>query len=265
MTKLVWDRVGERFFETGIDRGVLYPNKVGAVGVTWNGLISVTENPAGGTDKPFYYDGYKYQNRSTPEEYASTVEAYYYPREFEDCQGNPHLGNGLFITGQPRISFGLCYRTKLGNDASGVSHASKLHFVYNAVANPTRKSYQTVGDNPEANAFSWDISTKAVRVSGRRPTANMVVDTSLLTPPLLASLEDLIYGTDSTSPSLPTPTELITLIVGWPELFITDHGNGIFTASGPDDVVRMATPRAFEINAETVVNNGNGTFEVTSY
>ncbi len=265
MTRLAWDRVGERFFETGIDRGVLYPNKPGAVGVPWNGLISVSENPSGGESKPYYVDGFKYQNRSAPEEYAATVDAYTYPREFEDCQGSVHLGNGLYISGQSRISFGLCYRTKVGNDAMGVNYGAKLHFVYNALVAPTSKNYQSVGDNPEASTFSWNVTTKPVLVSGHRPTANLVVDTSLLTAPLLAELEDLIYGTDSTPPQLPTPTELIALIVGWPTLFITDHGNGIFTASGPDDVVRMATPRAFEINAETVEDDGNGTFEVTSY
>lgn len=265
MSRLAWDRVGERFFETGIDHGVLYPNKTGAIGVPWNGLIGLNETPTGGEPKPFYLDGYKYQHRSTPEEYGATIEAYTYPKEFEDCQGVPYLGNGLYITGQRKISFGLTYRTKVGNDAKGVTYGSKIHFVYNALVAPSDKKYQTVGDNPEANAFSWAINTKPVKVAGRRPTASMVVDTSLLTTPLLASLEDLIYGTDSTDPQLPTPTELISLIVGWPTLFITDHGNGIFTASGPDDVVRLATPRAFEINASTVVNNGDGSFDVTSY
>lgn len=265
MSKLAWDQVGERFFETGVDRGVLYPNKAGVVPVPWNGLISVSENPSGGEAKPFYIDGYKFQNRSAPEEYAASIQAYTYPRAFEDCQGRPHLGNGLYIASQPKISFGLCYRTKLGNDAQGIAFGSKINFVYNALASPSSRDFQTIGDNPEANAFSWDMTTKPMFVSGRRPTANMIVDTSLLTPPLLESLEDLIYGTDSTDPTLPTPTELIALIVGWPELLITDHGNGIFTASGPDDVVRLATPRAFEINAETVVDNGDGSFDVTSY
>lgn len=263
MTRLTWDRVGERFFETGIERGVLYID--GVDGVAWNGLVSVSESPTGGEAKPFYIDGYKYQNRSGPEEFAATLDAFTYPREFEACQGSPHLGNGLYITAQRRVNFGLCYRTKIGNDLQGASYSSKIHFVYNAQVTPTTKNYQTVGENPEAAIFSWNISTRAVRVSGRRPTANMVVDTSLMTGPLLKELEDLIYGTESTPPQLPTPTELISLIVGWPTLFITDHGNGVFTASGPDDVVRLATPRAFELNAETVEDLGTGTFEVTSY
>ena len=265
MTRLVWDRVGERFFETGVDRGVLYPNKVGAVGVPWNGLISLNETPTGGEPKPFYIDGYKFQNRATPEEYAATLVAFTYPREFEECQGNKPLGNGLYITSQSRISFGLCYRTKLGNDTQGQSHASKLHFVYNASVAPADRNYQTVGDNPEANNFSWAITTKHVKTTGHRPTSHMVVDTSLLSTPLLEALEDLIYGTDAEAPQLPSPTDLIGLIVGWPTLSIEDLGNGVFRASGPDDVVRIATPRTFEINASTVVNNGDGTFDVTSY
>lgn len=265
MSRLAWDQVGERFFETGIDRGVLYPNKTGAIGVPWNGLISINETPTGGEAKPFYIDGYKFQNRSTPEEYAATVEAYTYPRAFEECQGVAPLGNGLFMTAQQKISFGLCYRTRLGNDVKGDSYGSKLHFVYNASVAPPDRNYQTTSNNPEANTFSWAVTTKPMITVGRRPTAHMIVDTSLMTPPLLASLEDLIYGKDGADPVLPTPTELISLIVGWPVLYITDHGNGIFTASGPDDVVRMATPRAFEINATTVVNNGDGSFDVTSY
>lgn len=265
MSRLSWDQVGERFFETGIDRGVLYPNKVGAIGVPWNGLISINETPIGGEPKSSYIDGYKFQNRFTLEEYAATVEAYTYPRAFEECQGVSPLGNGLFTTGQRRISFGLCYRTKIGNDTRGDSYGSKIHFVYNASVSPPDRNYQTASESPQANTFNWAITTRPVKTTGKQPTAHMVVDTSLMTPPLLASLEDLIYGKDGGDPQLPSPTELITLIVGWPTLFITDHGNGIFTASGPDDVVRLATPRAFEINASTVENNGNGTFDVTSY
>ena len=265
MTKLAWSRVGERFFETGVDRGVIYPNKVGLNPASWSGLIGISENPTGGDAKPFYIDGYKFQNRFTPEEYAASVEAFMYPRVFDECQGNPHLGNGLYLTGQAKIPFGLSYRTKIGNDLMGQNYAHKIHFVWNALVAPANKSYQTVSDNPSANTFTWDITTKDIKVAGRRQTAHMVVDTSLMSPPLLQELEDLIYGTDSTAPQLPTPTELITLVVGWPTLFITDHGNGIFTASGPDDVVRLATPRAYEINAETAEADGNGNFEVTSY
>jgi hypothetical protein len=265
MSKLAWSRVGERFFETGVDRGVIYPNKEGMAPAAWSGLIGINENPTGGEDKPFYIDGYKFQNRSTPEEYVSTTEAFTYPRVFDECQGNSYLGNGLYMTAQTKVPFGLTYRTKLGNDVAGQNYAHKIHFVYNALVAPTNKNYQTVGDNPTANTFSWTISTKAMKVTGRRQTAHMVVDTSLLTSPLLAELEDLIYGTDSTEPELPSPTELIELIVGWPTLFITDHGNGIFTASGPDDVVRLATPRAYEISAETAEADGEGNFEVTSY
>ncbi len=265
MSKLAWSRVGERFFETGVDRGVIYPNKVGLAPAAWSGLIGITENPTGGEAKPFYIDGYKFQNRSAPEEFGASIEAFMYPRVFEECQGNPYLGNGLYVTAQAKISFGLTYRTKIGNDLAGQNYGHKIHFIYNALAAPANKNYRTVSDNPEAATFTWNLSTKAVKVTGRRQTAHMVVDTSLMSPPLLQELEDLIYGTDTTVPQLPTPTELIGLVVGWPTLFITDHGNGIFTASGPDDVVRLATPRAYEINAETAEEDGNGNFEVTSY
>lgn len=265
MSRLAWDRVGERFFETGIDRGVLYPNKDDVTPVAWNGLVALNETTSGGEAKPFYLDGYKFQNRSAPQEYEASLEAFTYPHAFEECQGMKPLGNGLYLANQPKITFGLCYRTRLGNDLQGPSYASKLHFVYNASVAPTGKNYGTVNDNPEPATFSWPITTKAVKIATHKATSHMVVDTSLISPPLLTELEDLIYGTSTTDPSLPTPTDLIALIVGWPTLSITDLGNGIFIASGPDDVVRLATPKTFEINSTTAVDNGDGSYDVTSY
>jgi hypothetical protein len=263
MTRLSWDQVGERLFETGLDRGVLYPPT--GDGVPWNGLVSVSENPSGGESKPFYLDGYKYQNRSSPSDFEATIEAYTYPDEFATCMGMKYLGSGLYMGNQRRTQFGLSYRTKIGNDLVGDTKGHKIHLVYNALAAPTSQNYGTVGENPQPINFSWNLTTKPVKVSGYKATPTMVIDTTKLTAPLLASLESIIYGSSSAAPRLPTPTELITLFIGWPTLLVTDNGDGTFTVSGPDSLVRLIDLNTFQINGETVTDNGNGTFTVTSF
>lgn len=262
MSRITWGTAGKRFYETGIDRGVVYPN--GGSGVAWNGLLSVNESVSGGEAKPFFFDGYKYQNRAGPEDFEATIEAYTYPEEFELCNGTVNLGAGLFLTQQRRLPFGLCYRTKVGNDIVGDSYGYKLHLIYNALAAPTTKNYTSVDDTPEAIAFSWDITTKPVLVSGHKATPHIIIDTSKLTAPLLASLESLIYGTPDANPRLPLPAELITLFLGWPTLEIVDNGNGTFTAYGPDEMIQIINPNTFQITGATIINNGNGTFDATS-
>lgn len=262
VTRLSWDRVGQRFFETGLDRGVLYPPT--GDGVPWNGLIAVNENPTGGEARPYYIDGYKFQNRSSPEEFQATIEAYTYPDEFNACLGMPNLGSGLYISGQKKKSFGLCYRTKIGSDLDGDNVGYKIHLVYNALVSPSSRNYKTLAENPEAMTFSWDLSTKPVKTSGYKATPMMVIDTTKLTTPLLTSLEDMLYGSNTAAPRLPTPTELITLFIGWPSLYVVDNGNGTFTVSGPDEMVRLINPNMFQLSGVTVVDNGNGSFNVTS-
>lgn len=262
MTRLIWDGVGQRLFETGVDRGVFYP--ASGAGVPWNGLISVNETPTGGQATPFYIDGYKYQNRAAPEEFEADLEAYTYPDEFEAAAGLRPLGNGLSIGLQHRSSFGLCYRTRIGNDVDLDRHGYKIHMVYNALAAPSNKNYQTTGANPEALTFTWSVTTKPVKVTGYRPTPYMMVDTTKVAPPLLAQLEDILYGSASTASRLPTPTELIALFVGAPTFFVTDLGNGLFTVSGTDEQVRLVDPNTFQITNTAVTDNGNGTFTATS-
>lgn len=261
--RLVWDRVGERFFETGISNGVLYPTT--GDGVAWNGLISVTESPSGGDPQPFYLDGYKYQNRAAPEEYEATIEAFTYPDAFEVCMGNAILSPGLFITQQRKKSFGLCYKTALGNDSDGRDHGYKIHLVYNALASPSQKAYKSVSDSPEAINFSWSITTKPIKVAGHKATSHMIVDSTKVSPPLLANLEDILYGSESSSPRLPLPAEVASIFSGWPTLYVTDNGDGTFTVSGPDDVVSTLDPYTFKIVSSTAVDNGDGSFNVTSY
>lgn len=262
MSVITWDEIGERYFETGIDRGVFYP-PVGS-GVPWNGLISVNHTPIGGEAKPYYIDGYKYQNLSSPEEFAANIEAYTYPDEFEDCNGLVPIGNGLSIGYQQKKSFGLCYRTKIGNDVDSENHAYKIHLVYNALAQPSNQNYSTVGDNPEAITFNWSITTKPIKTAGFKATPYMVLDTRKITTPLLTALEEIIYGTSITNPRLPSPTELIAMFLDWPTLYVIDNGNGTFTVSGPDDQVRLLDTNTYEINGVTVINNGDGSFEVST-
>jgi hypothetical protein len=209
MTRVDWANTGKRFFETGIDRGVLY---VGSdPGVPWTGLISVTKKQSGGEAQPRYLDGIKIGNRSSTEEFEGTLEAYTYPTEFEICDGTARLQNGLRATQQRRKSFNLTYRSRIGNDTIGTGFAYKLHLLYNLKADPSDRAFKTLSDEVDPDTFSWDISSRPVVVSGIRPTAHYVIDSRDVPAALLATLEDLLYGTDLTDPVLPTPGELIFL------------------------------------------------------
>lgn len=208
MTQVVWDAVGERYFETGVDRGVLYLDNAG---VAWNGLISVTENSSGGEPQPYYVDGYKYINIAAAEEFEATIQAFSAPREFGVCDGTVEYRAGLFITQQRRRPFGLSYRTKLGNDVDGSDHGYKIHLVYNALAAPSERNNQTIKSSPEPTTLSWAITTTPPRLSALKPTAHFVIDSTRTDPEVLADLEELLYGTASTDPDFPTPEELIEL------------------------------------------------------
>jgi hypothetical protein len=203
VAKLTWNDIGNRFFETGVDHGVLYlPDEIG---VPWTGLVSVSENPSGGEARPYYYDGIKYANISAAEEFGSPVEFY-------ACEGMVAVQNGLFVTQQPRQSFGLSYRTLIGNDVSGVDAGYKIHLVYNALAAPASKTHTTISaDANEPTKFSWDITSLPPILSGLRPTAHFVID-SRRTPTLtLTTLENLLYGSDDNDPYLPSAQEIYDL------------------------------------------------------
>lgn len=223
MSKLVWDKTGEHFYETGVDHGVLYPQAAGGTypkGVAWNGLTTVTESPSGAEPTPLYADNIKYLNLLSVEEFAATVEAYTYPDEFAECDGSKVLVDGVTIGQQKRKTFGMCYRTNLGNDVDGDSHGYKLHIIYGAMAAPSEKAYATINDSPEAITFSWELSTTPVAVSGAQPTASLTIDSTKVDPAKLAALEVILYGKDPTTtdgndgvdPRLPLPDEIKTLI-----------------------------------------------------
>ena len=214
MATLTWDVQGERYYETGVSKGVLYPFKEGkySKGVAWNGLTAVNESPSGAEPTPMYADNIKYLNLLSNEEFAATVEAYTYPDEFAECDGSAELAAGVSVGQQKRIPFGLSYVTKLGNDTDGQDHGYKIHLIYGALAKPTQKNYATINDSPEAITFSWELSTTPVAVPNMRPTACITIDSTKVTPENLKKIEDKLYGKDSEEATLPTPTELAALI-----------------------------------------------------
>lgn len=207
MTRLSWGDPGERFFEAGVDRGVLYVDA--AEGVPWNGLVSVSEAPVGGETTPFYVDGVKYSNNHTSEEFEATLEAYTYPDEFSECDGTALVANGLFATSQRRKPFGLSYRTNIGNDVDGAEHGYKIHLVYGASASPSPRSNTTMSDSVAPFNFSWKLTTKPPAFLGRRRTAHFVIDSRETPADVLAHIEDVLYGTDDTPPRLPVVPELV--------------------------------------------------------
>lgn len=213
MSALVWDQSSERLYETGVDRGVIYPvtNNAYGTGVAWNGLTAVNESPSGAEPSDIYADNTKYLTLRSAETFGATIEAYTYPDEFAECDGSAQVATGVTIGQQPRKSFGLCYRTLVGNDTDGQDHGYKLHLIYGCTASPSEKSYQTVNDSPEAITFSWEVSTTPVNVEGHKPTAQLIVDSTKVDAAKLATLEAQLYGGESAEPKLPTPAEVIAI------------------------------------------------------
>lgn len=217
MAALTWDGSGERLYETGVDRGVLYVMSTGGTygtGVAWNGLTGVTESPSGAEETALYADNIKYVSLYSAEEFGATIEAYTYPDEFAECDGSAELATGVTVGQQSRKTFGLCYRTLLGNDTDGQSHGYKLHLIYGATASPSEKAYATVNDSPEAITFSWEITTTPVNVTGMSPTASITIDSTKADPTCLAALEAKLYGSTEPSgtPTLPLPDVVKTLM-----------------------------------------------------
>lgn len=218
--RLKWDQTGERLYETGVSQGVLYlqnPDGSYPKGVAWNGLTGVTESPSGAEATALYADNIKYLNLMSTEEFGATIEAYTYPDEFAECDGTAAIGKGVSIGQQKRKTFGMCYKTVLGNDVSSNDYGYKLHIIYGATASPSEKAYATINDSPEAITFSWEVTTTPVSVSGFQPTASITIDSTKADPAKLKSLEDILYGKDGdsgagTAARLPLPDEIATLM-----------------------------------------------------
>lgn len=217
MAKLTWGAPGTRTYETGVDHGVLYLADMS--GVPWNGLVSVSESPSGAEASPQYADNIKYLNLVSAEEFGATIEAFTYPEEFEACDGTASPRRGVTIGQQRRKSFGMSYRTKIGNDLFGNDYGYKIHLIYNALAAPTEKAYATINESPEAITFSWELSTTPAEVSGHKPTATLSVDSTRTDPTKLLLLEEILYGTATKRPRLPSPDEVIALVGGNSNLF----------------------------------------------
>ena len=215
MSRIVWDQTGKRLYETGVDRGVIYPLNIDGtypLGVAWNGLSNVTESPSGAEASPVYADNIKYLNLVSAEDFGASIEAYTYPDEFAECDGSAELTPGVMNGQQNRKTFGLCYRSILGNDVEGTEYGYKLHLVYGALAAPSEKAYQTVNDSPEAIALSWEITTSPVSVAGFKPTAILTIDSTKVDAAKLAALENILYGKDLVEARLPLPDEVTTLM-----------------------------------------------------
>ena len=221
MSKIVWDVTGEHLYETGVDRGVVYPTYDATTdpqkpsytdGVAWNGLTAVNESPSGAEPNPLYADNIKYLNLMSAEEYSATIEAYYCPPEFMACDGFDEIADGVMIGQQQRKPFGFCYRTLIGSDTEGTKKGYKLHLIYNCTASPSERGHSTVNENPDATALSWSISTTPTAVAGKNPTATIEIDSTKVDSTKLTALEAILYGGDNTDPRLPFPNEIAQLV-----------------------------------------------------
>lgn len=214
MAKLVWDKTGERKYETGVDHGVIYPVEDGEYGEgsAWNGLTAVTESPSGAEASAVYADNMKYLSLMSAEEFGATIEAYTYPEAFDKCNGTAEITKGVTIGQQNRDTFGFSYRTLLGNDVKNNDYGYKIHIIYGAKASPSEKGFQTVNDSPEAISFSWELSTTPITVTGFKPTAHVEIDSTKVEAAKLKKIEDALYGTDEVAPKILLPDEIIALL-----------------------------------------------------
>lgn len=223
MTALVWDEIGKRLYETGVEQGVLYPMKSNGeydIGVAWNGLTNVTESPEGADANPQYADNKKYLNLISAEDFKGTIEAFTYPDEFEECDGSKEIAPGVTIGQQNRKLFGFAYKTAIGNDTDGTDHGYKIHLIYGAMAAPSERAHETINDSPSPLTFSWSISTTPINVPGFKPTAHLVIDSTKVSAEILKKIEDTLFGTDGvegdetkpgTDPTLMLPKEILDL------------------------------------------------------
>lgn len=257
MSRIIWDRTGEKLYETGIDHGVLFPmgdDGQYSAGVPWNGLSAVTESPSGAEATAIYADNIKYLSITSAEEFGATIEAYMYPDEFGQCDGSANIASGVTIGQQNRKIFGLCYRTVLGNDVNGNDHGYKLHIIYGATATPSEKNYNTINDSPEAITFSWEVTTIPVSVTGFKPTASVTIDSTKANPEKLKMLEEILYGKDPTEPDgddgveprLPLPDEIAEIM----KMIITS-----ITATAVTGETDLLGKTVTELQTDVVIND----------
>lgn len=257
MTRITWGDTGHRFFSTGVDRGVLFLQN--GSGVPWNGLVSVNEAPSGSDAVEAHFDGKKYHSRRSPEEFSGTIEAYTYPSEFEIF-----LGQAVMHTAQARTPFNFTYRTRIGNDENGVDHAYLIHIVYNALIKPTQRTLQTISDSIDVATFSWDFETNPLRMGDRRGS-HLIIDSRLAYPWALEELETILYGSTTTTSTLPSPEFLLQLFEDASILKVTNHGDGTVTIEGPDDIVKMVGTNLWQIGPwPSVIQIAEHTYRASS-
>lgn len=261
MTRLDWNPIGSKIFETGVDRGVLYVP--GQNGVVWNGLVSVIETPSGGETRSFYYDGKKFLTVASSEEMAGTINAYYSPPEFDICDGSLKPEDGVYAWQQRRSSFGLSFRTKTGNDINGLDSSYKIHIIYNILASPSERPYKTNSSEPEPLVLSWEYTTKPVPFPGCMPTAHITIDSAKASASIVSEIEAILYGSYTTNARLPLPNEILSLFGGY-DIQVVDNGNGIFTISGDPVAVTFLSDGTYRITSESVVQITDGEFNISS-
>jgi hypothetical protein len=263
MTAIQWNQAGDRQFETGVDHGVLYPTH--GPGVAWNGLVSV-DDLNNNTVEGVYYEGIKFNEIVVVGEYSGVIRAYTYPEEFYPFDGVQEDQRGLYLEDQAPERFGLCYRTSVGDDISGINAGYKLHLLYNLTANAAQKTYESLSlDAPTPVTFEWNISAIPEDVEGYRPTAHVVVDSQEFDPWLLRDLEAILYGDDTRDPTLPPLKALLSFIRKWERLIIVDNGDGTWTAIDQDDgTISMTTSDEFSITADSAVYLDANTYEISS-
>lgn len=260
MTTLLWDQIDTRFYESGVDRGVLYLSD--GKGIPWNGLISVVEKSSGGEGTPVYFDGIKYSDILPIPDYSMSLKAYTYPDEFLEFEGVIGGGNGLFVTNQPTKRFALSYRTMI-KDAESNDVGYKIHILYNLLATPSQKTYQTMSTDANPIEFEWNVTSIPDKVSGFRPSAHLILDTRKMSPLLVADIESTLYGSIANDPQLPGIATITSFIDSWVIIRITDNYDGTWTATGPASLISMLNFETFQIIQADVKYLDPNTYEIT--
>lgn len=237
MSRIEWSTPGQRLFQAGVDRCVLYVGD--SAGVPWSGITQISETASQSDTKSFYYDGVNYLNVAAQDDYQASLSAFFSPPEFDACDGTEHVARGLFAKHQRRSRFGLTYRTKVGNDTNGPDYAYLIHIVYNAVAAPADQDHSSIGGDVSAAPLTWNITGTPVRSPGLRPTSHFIINSMTIDAFTLGLLEDTLYGSDTGDARLPSIAELVDLIHSTFQITVED---GVFTITAPDDNIEMLTP-----------------------
>jgi hypothetical protein len=262
LSRIGWDSVGERFYEVGVDRGVLFVDDQD--GVPWNGLTTISEAPFGGVAVSYYLDGTKFISYPSAEEFKGTLKAYTYPKEFAPCDGSAQIAPGLSVEHQPRKPFTLSYRTLLGNDVTGNEYGYKIHIVYGILAEPSDSERKSLSGEKNVSDFSWNISAVPIDVYGFKRSSHFIVDTSLADPGAVSDIEDILYGNDSDQARIPSIPEMIDIMAFYEGFSVVDNGDGTATITGPDAYVSVIDANTSQLNWASVVLFGDGTFSVSS-